>query len=104
MFWEKSLPFEYGYFYKLIEKPTEEDKNKIANIQYTETLKPVFQNNGNYENVQGYIDNTYLANEHNFLPIGFIEKTQEVVLECIVNESERMSGFLYFSNNQMQKS
>jgi len=54
--------------------------------------------------VQGYIENTRLANEQNFLPIGFIEKTQEVILECIVNENERMSGFMYLSGSQMQKS
>jgi hypothetical protein len=101
---DKVLPFEYGVFYKLIEKPTEEDKNKLGNIQYTETLKPYFNNNGMYDSVQGWVENTYLANEHNFLPIGFIEQTQEVVLECIVNENERISGLMYLSGSQMRKS
>lgn len=102
---ENALPFEYGYMYKIVQNPTPEDKNAIEQLYWQQDNLASFYdyNYDSYNNPGGSFDSQVLDPSGNFLPIGFLEKDQKVVLEVIVSETERVKNLLVLNNNQFSK-
>ena len=105
---EKSLPFEYGYLYKVIDNPTQEDKDVIQNTYYQEDIfrpwysveNQAYSSYGSPLSVSVYGER--IDENGKFLPIAFKENSQKVVLEMVIEEEEIHSGIMQLENNQFK--
>lgn len=100
---EGTLPFEYGYLYKVIELKEDleispSDKSQLLSINTQEGVITGTQYNEYYKpRVDAYIDKYC---DH-FNPIGYDPRTQKVILESKLIENQSFKNMVGFSNNQI---
>jgi len=96
------LPFEYGYLYSPIEtKDTEissDDRRELDNIMYQEG---VLSNNSYSDYNAPRLTSTIERLENQFVPVGYNPKTQKVILESTLRETDRFENMVSFNNNQI---
>ena len=100
---DSTLPFEYGYLYKIITNPNHSD---ISNNLYLDVGQNYYQSG--YGNITTSSYSNGIADENFYHPIGFIESKSLVVVEVMVKKKESTNGLLQmqgmsFSTTSLEK-
>lgn len=90
---ESTLPFEYGFLYKIIQNPNQSEINN--SLKLNGELTGYFNNYNS--NVYGSINSYGIDNTKYFHPIGYVETLKKVIMEVVVEETETTNGHLYMS-------